>query len=159
MIHVISGGSEVTGISHAAAKRSTQSAEHGLESTQPKRLLLGTDEISFTSKEQERVLTPHHDDLVISLIMANCLVRRILIDNGISSNIIFETAYHDLGLEKSALMRKMTSLIGFSGEVKQTSGEATLPVYAEGVNMVTRFLVVDFQSSYNIILGRPWISP
>ncbi|KAF3521403.1 hypothetical protein F2Q69_00047188 [Brassica cretica] len=31
---------------------------------------------------------------------------------------------------------------GFSGEVKQTAGEVTLPVYAEGINMSTKFLVV-----------------
>ncbi|XP_013727567.1 uncharacterized protein LOC106431304 [Brassica napus] len=54
VIHVISGGSEVSGVSHTAAKKSTHNAQHGLETTQPKRLLLGTNEISFTAKEQER---------------------------------------------------------------------------------------------------------
>ena len=125
MIHVISGGSEISGVSHASAKKSTRNTNHGLETTTPKRLLLGTDEISFTSKEQEKILAPHHDALVISLTVANCLVKRILVDNGSSSNIIFETAYQDLGLEESALTRK--------------------------------FLVVDSQLAYNIILGRPWI--
>ena len=97
MIHVISGGSGVSGVSHAAAKKITRNAKHGLETTRPKRLLLGTDEISFTAKEQERILAPHHDALVISLTVANCLVKRILVDNGSSSNIIFLTAYKDLG--------------------------------------------------------------
>ena len=92
MIHVISGGSEISGISHAAAKKSTRNAKHGLEAAKPKRLLLGTDEISFTAKEQEKVLTPHHDSLVISLTVANCLVKRILVDNGSSGNIIFQAA-------------------------------------------------------------------
>ena len=63
----------------------------------------------------------------------------------------------DLGLEENALTQRITPLIGFSGEVKQTAGEVTLPVYAEGVNMSTKFLVVDCDSSYNMILGRPWI--
>ena len=157
MIHVISGGSEVSGVNHTAAKKSTRNTKHGLETIQPKRLLLGTDEISFIAKEQEKILAPHHDALVISLTVANCLVKRILVDNGSSSNIIFQTAYHDLGLEESTLTRKVTPLIGFSGEVKQTAGEAILPVYAEGVNMSTKFLVVDCQSAYNMILGRPWI--
>ncbi|KAF2566163.1 hypothetical protein F2Q68_00025201 [Brassica cretica] len=157
VIHVISGGSEERGVSHTAAKKSMSNAKHGLETTQPKRLLVGTDEISFTAKEQEKILAPHHDALVISLTVANCLVKRILEDNGSSSNIIFHMAYHDLGLEESALTRKVTPLIGFSGEVKQTVGEAILPVYAEGVNMSTKFLVVDCQSAYNMILGRPWI--
>ncbi|KAF3593583.1 hypothetical protein DY000_02020472 [Brassica cretica] len=142
VIHVISGGLEVSGVSHAAAKKSTHNAKHVLGTTQPKRLLLGTDEISFTAKEQEKILAPHHDALV---------------DNGSSNNIIFQTAYQDLGLEESTLTRKVTPLIGFSGEVKQTAGEVTLPVYAEGVNMSTKFLVVGSQSAYNMILGGPWI--
>ncbi|XP_009123343.2 uncharacterized protein LOC103848123 [Brassica rapa] len=127
VIHVISGGSEVSGVSHAAAKKRTRNANHGLETAQPKRLLL-----------------------------ANCLVKRILVDNG-SSNIIFLTAYQDLGLEENTLTRKVTPLIGFSGEVKQTPGEVILPVYAEGINLSTKFLVVDCESAYNMILGRPWI--
>ena len=68
-------------------------------------------------KEQERVLTPHHDALVISLTVANCVVKRILVDNGSSGNIIFQAAYKDLGLEESALTQRITPLIGFSGEV------------------------------------------
>ena len=157
IIHVILGGSEISGISLAATKKSTWNAKNGLEVAKPKRFLLGTDDISFTAKEQEKVLTPHHDALVISRIVANCLVKRILVDNGSSANIIFQAAYQDLGLEKSALTRRITPLIGFSGEVKQTAGEVILPVYAEGISMSTKFLVVDCQSSYNMILGKPWI--
>ncbi|WZZ88538.1 uncharacterized protein LOC106359319 [Brassica napus] len=157
VIHVISGGSEISSISHAAANKSTRNAKHGLEAAKPKRLLLGTDEISFTANEQEKVLTPHHDALVISLNVANCLVKRILVDNGSSGNIFFQAAYKYLGLEEGALTRRVTPLIGFSGEIKQTAAEITLPVYAEGINMSTKFLVVDCDSSYNMILGRPWI--
>ncbi|XP_048623808.1 uncharacterized protein LOC125592590 [Brassica napus] len=158
VIHVISGSSKISGISHAAVKKSTWNAKHSLEAAKPKRQLVRTDEISFMAKEQEKVLTPHHDALVISLTLANCLVKRILVDNRSSGNIIFQAAYMDLGLEKGALTWRVTPLIGFSGEVKQTAWEITLPVYAEGVNMPTKFLVVDFDSSYNIILGRPWIN-
>ncbi|XP_056850749.1 uncharacterized protein LOC130500070 [Raphanus sativus] len=157
VIHVISGGSEVSGISSAAAKRSTRNARNGQGTEGPKRLLLGPDEISFTSREQERVLAPHHDALVISLSIANFLVKRILVDNGSSSNIIFHSAFADLGLEPIALTRKAAPLAGFSGEVKQTLGEVLLPVYAEGIDQATKFLVVDCLSSYNVILGRPWI--
>ncbi|XP_018463074.1 uncharacterized protein LOC108834228 [Raphanus sativus] len=116
-IHVISGGLEICGISRAAAKRSTRNTRNGQETGEPKYLLLGTDEISFITKGHERVLAPHHDALVISLTVANCLVKRILVYNGSSSNIIFQSAYADLGLEERALTRKVTPLIGFSGEV------------------------------------------
>ncbi|XP_056851568.1 uncharacterized protein LOC130500651 [Raphanus sativus] len=134
VIHVITGGSEVNIISSAASKRSTRNASNSQEAEGLKRLLLGTDEISFTAREQEKVLAPHHDALVISLTIANCLVKRILVDNG---------------LEPTSLTRKATPLVDFSREVKQTLGEVLLPVYAEGINKATKFLVVDCPSSYS----------
>ena len=32
-----------------------------------------------------------------------------------------------------------------------------LLVYAEGINLVVKFMVVDFPSAYNAIIGRPLI--
>ncbi|KAF8053521.1 hypothetical protein N665_1407s0004 [Sinapis alba] len=128
---------ELSGVKHAAAKKSTRNVKNGQEAVRPKRLLLGTDEISFTAKEQENVLAPHHDALVTSLTVANCLVKRILVDNRSSTNIIFQTAYHELGLEKDGLVGKS--------------------MYAEEINMSMKFLVVDCKSSYNMILGCPCI--
>ncbi|KAF2583142.1 hypothetical protein F2Q68_00004588 [Brassica cretica] len=49
VIHVISGGSEISGICHAAAKKSSWNAKHGLGAAKLKCLLLGTAEISFTA--------------------------------------------------------------------------------------------------------------
>ncbi|KAF3563536.1 hypothetical protein DY000_02015649 [Brassica cretica] len=112
VIHVILVGLEISGISHAAAKKSTWNAKHGVEAAKPKRLLLGTYKISFTAKEHRKVLTPHHDALVISLTVANCLVKRILVDNGSYGNIIFQAAYKDLGQEESTLTQRITPLIG-----------------------------------------------
>ena len=36
-------------------------------------------------------------------------------------------------------------------------GTICLPVYAEGVNQMVKFMVVDCPSAYNAILGRAWI--
>lgn len=80
-----------------------------------------------------------------------------IVDNGSSSNIIFQSAYHDMGLEESTLTGKVTPLVGFSREIKQTTRDVTFPVYAEGINMSTKFMVVDCKSSNNMILGRAWI--
>ncbi|KAF3512537.1 hypothetical protein F2Q69_00006559 [Brassica cretica] len=47
VIHVISGSSEISDISHAATKKSTWNDKHSLEAAKPKRLLLGSDEIKL----------------------------------------------------------------------------------------------------------------
>ena len=60
-------------------------------------------------------------------------------------------------VDESKLSRRTTMLTGFSGEQKSTLGEIVLPIYAEGVNLYVNFLVLDCQSPYNAILGRPGI--
>ena len=62
-----------------------------------------------------------------------------------------------MGIDESKIIKKTTILIGFSGELNNKLGDIELPVYAEGVNLCTRILVVDSPSAYNVILGRPWI--
>ncbi|XP_010462614.1 PREDICTED: uncharacterized protein LOC104743203 [Camelina sativa] len=156
VINVISGGSEISGITHSAAKRNTRTVKNCQSKGQATQGDMPACTISFAMSESS-VSTPHHDALVIQLTVANCLVKRILIDNGSSTNILYMQAYKELGLDEKELTRKSILLVGFSGEVKQSVGEVTLPVYAEGVNKHTKFLVVDCASAYNAIMGRPWI--
>lgn len=51
----------------------------------------------------------------------------------------------------------MVSLIGFSDEQTSLIGQISLHVYAGGVNLKVKFLIVNDQSAYNAILRRPWI--
>ncbi|KAM6583535.1 hypothetical protein CsatB_010537 [Cannabis sativa] len=155
-VNVITGGSEVSGVTQSAAKKHARQANWTKGETS-RTSSLPEQTISFTTSESTRLLNPHHDALVISLYIANCLTKRILVDNGSSANILFLSALREMGIDESKIVRKTTVLIGFSGEQKNTSGEIELPVYAEGVNLCTRFLVIDSPSAYNVILGRPWI--
>ena len=111
--------------------------------------------ISFQSSDVTNLLLPHHDALVIQLSIASYLIKRILIDNGSSANIIFLDALKEMQISESNIVRKSTTLIGFSGEHKATLGEITLPIYAEGMNLNTKLLVMNSPSAYNVIMGRP----
>ncbi len=113
--------------------------------------------INFRSDESNYTNDPHDDALVISLSIANCLTKRILVDNGSSANVLFLNAYREMGLKEADITRRCISLVGFSGESKTTIGETVLPIYAEGVNLYTKFVILDSPSVYNVILGRPWI--
>ncbi|XP_062074853.1 uncharacterized protein LOC133778849 [Humulus lupulus] len=159
-VNVITGGSEVSGVTHSAAKRharQTNWIKGESSETEKNTINLPAQTISFSTTEYTRLLNPHHDALVIALYIANCLTKRILIDNGSSVNILFLSALREMGIDESKIIKKTTILIGFSGEQNNTLGEIELHVYAEGLNLCTRFLVVDSPSAYNVILGRPWI--
>ncbi|XP_057771106.1 uncharacterized protein LOC130990895 [Salvia miltiorrhiza] len=154
------GKQTLHGVTHSAAKRHTRQARSSKSGVPPPGKTGTTDPtqlISFATSESDKLLHPHHDALVISVFIANCLTKRVLIDNGSSANILFYSAYREMGLDESKLIKKAPVLVGFSGESTTTVGEIDLPVYAEGVNLSTRFLVVDAPSAYNIILGRLWI--
>ena len=60
-------------------------------------------------------------------------------------------------LKESDITRRCISLVGFRGESRNTIRETVLLVYAEGVNMYTKFLILNKMSIYNVILGQPWI--
>ncbi|XP_056688416.1 uncharacterized protein [Spinacia oleracea] len=76
----------------------------------------------------------HHDGLVISIPVGNCMIKRVLVDNGSSTNVMMLDALKEMGLNPDTdVVKKSTVLIGFSGEAKTTFGEVTLPVYAQGI--------------------------
>ena len=78
-------------------------------------------------------------------------------DNRSSANVLFLNTYREMGLKEEDITRRCISLVGFNDELRTTIGETILPVYAEGVNLYTKFLILDSSSAYNVILGRPWI--
>ena len=104
--YVISGGLETCSASHSTTPENNRNT--GSSSTKIKQESSLTNDISFTAEERERVMLPHQDALVVTLPVANCLVKRILVDSGSSSNIIFQAAYQSLGLEEGTLIHKAT---------------------------------------------------
>ena len=76
----------------------------------------------------------HHDALAISTHISHCLVKRILIDNGSSVNLIMMDSLKDMGYTADDVVKRSVPLVGFSGETKQSLGEISLSVYAEGLN-------------------------
>ncbi|XP_074315142.1 uncharacterized protein LOC141651323 [Silene latifolia] len=62
-----------------------------------------------------------------------------------------------MGFDKENLIKKSVPLVGFSGETAHSVGEITIPTYIERVNKLVRYLVIEGPTTYNVILGRPWL--
>ena len=129
-VNFISGGSEVSGVSYSAAKRHTRAVmTNNSHSTMSIEKTFTNLVMEFPDDSDSGSMNPHHDALVISLQVANFMIKRVLVDTGSSANIIFAAALADMGAEIERINRRTTVLIGFSGEQKFTIGEVTLPVY------------------------------
>ncbi|XP_031270932.1 uncharacterized protein LOC116129326 [Pistacia vera] len=155
---LISGGSEISGVSYSSAKRYARANHHHeVQSIHPALRSHSHQVIQFEDDEPVTLTAPHHDALVVSLQIANILVKRVFVDGGSSTNILFLEAVKAMGLKEANINRRLTLLVGFNSEQKYTIGEIVLPIYAGGENKQTVFLVINGPSPYNIILGRPWI--
>ncbi|XP_074301189.1 uncharacterized protein LOC141632547 [Silene latifolia] len=99
----------------------------------------------------------HHDALIKTLSMANCRVRKVLVDTGSSVNLIKLKTIENMGFSEKDLQKKTIPLVGFSGETANSLGEIMIPTYAGGINKQVRYLVIDGPSTYNVIFGKPWL--
>lgn len=72
--------------------------------------------ISFKEGDLQKEVHPHHDAFVISILLANFKVKRILVDTGSSTNILFIEAVKQMQIYEAAITKKKVPLIGFSGE-------------------------------------------
>ena len=88
--------------------------------------------------------------------------RRMLVDNGSSTDIIYMTANHQLRLDPKCLQPFKSPLVSFSGDRIYPKGIISLRVttgtHPAQITKQVDFLIVDCPSSYNVILGRPTLN-
>ncbi|XP_077217565.1 uncharacterized protein LOC143851939 [Tasmannia lanceolata] len=116
-------------------------------------------EISFSDADLDNLILPHDDALVLTMLVANWEVKKILVDNGSSADILYYHAFEKMMIGDDRLKPANSDLFGFSGEVVKVVGQIELPVLVgdspcQAFAMVN-FLVVKATSVYNAILGRP----
>ncbi|XP_056687989.1 uncharacterized protein [Spinacia oleracea] len=117
--------------------------------------------MTFTADDCLGIQYKHDDPLVMDLNNHN--VHKVLVDGGSAVNIIFRNCFEQLILEESeeSLTKVSYPLIGFKGSAAIPREKITLPVtVGEGQAARTlrdKFIVMDCDSVYNVIMGRTMI--
>lgn len=62
----------------------------------------------------DRVVTPHNDPLVTSIIVSNCEVQHILIDTESAPNIVYYHHFENLDLNSTFLQKYDGPIYGFN---------------------------------------------
>ncbi|XP_070023010.1 uncharacterized protein [Nicotiana sylvestris] len=150
-VNVISGGEDINGISYTTTNKISK-----VTITQKKRVrhILEEDNITFNDADADVVLTLHNDALVISLIVYDANVKRVLIDPGSSMNIILLRVLSEMKAEDKVIPKAHTLSV-FDNSSVVTKGKVTLTTFAEGVDKDTKFQVINMEIAYKMILGRP----
>ncbi|XP_075661761.1 uncharacterized protein LOC142631475 [Castanea sativa] len=113
--------------------------------------------IAFGDDDMGGTIQRHGDALVVTARIRGFIVKRIMIDQGSSADVMYPDLYRGLGLKKEDLSKYDTPLIGFDGHMVISEGQISLPVSMESKEVTVTFIVVASFSLYTAILGRPWI--
>ena len=113
--------------------------------------------ISFDEEETRHLERSHDDALVITLDVANFEVSRILVDTGSSVDLIFLGTLERMRISRANIVGPPSPLVVFTSESAMSLGTIKLRVLAGKMSKIVDFVVFDKPTTYNIILGTPWI--
>jgi hypothetical protein len=85
--------------------------------------------VTFTAIDINLVCFLHTDAMVISAHIDKWDVTRILVDNGSQAEVLFLSAFEQMGYDRRHLKESMKPLYGFGGKKIEPVGVITLPVY------------------------------
>ena len=112
-MNVITDGFEVSSITYSTSRKHSCTAinlETSHSPTLPNRA--SNLVLSFIDNEDSTLINPHHDNLIISLLISNYRIKRILLDNGFSTNVIFLITLKEMNIDESHIHHCSAILLG-----------------------------------------------
>ena len=160
-IKTIIGGPSIRG-SFKSFRKSYQRQVNSVHGMPPLKQRRTGQDMLFSEEDAKGVKQPYDDSLVIMLMIEGFNTRRVLIDNGSSTDIIYLFAFQQLKVDLKRLRPFESPLVSFSEDKVYPWGIVTLIVttgsYPFQVTNKHNLLVVDSPSFYNVIIGRPTLN-
>ncbi|RYQ85686.1 hypothetical protein Ahy_B10g105269 isoform B [Arachis hypogaea] len=118
--------------------------------------------ITFLPEDCQHGTSAEDAPFVISARIGTGLVRRILVDTGADSNILFRGAFDKLGLRNDNLQTHRHGVTGLGDNFLKPDGSITLPITigtsSQKKTILSEFVVLKDSTAYNVILGRKTIN-
>nr|XP_025703002.1 uncharacterized protein LOC112803745 [Arachis hypogaea] len=118
--------------------------------------------ISFGPEDQWFNDAPENPPMVITARVGTSLVKRILVDTGADSNIMFRNVFDALGLKDADLTTHQHGVIGLGDHFIKPDGVISLPISVGQMqgrrSAMAEFVILRDSTAYNIILGRKTIN-
>ena len=98
-------------------------------SSMPKRAKMGIPLVlGFLDEDKVGTIQPHDDALVVTLRIGGYDVKRVMIDEGSASDIMYPDLYRGLNLKPENLAAYNSPLVSFEGKMVVSKGQIRLPV-------------------------------
>ncbi|XP_060178843.1 uncharacterized protein LOC132609024 [Lycium barbarum] len=119
--------------------------------------VLEAHKVSFHDDELPPEGLGHNKALNITVRCREKFISKVLIDGGSAVNICPVTTLLALGIDIGKLRDSHVRVKGFDGAQRGVVGEIDLVLEIGPVEFTVEFQVMDISSSYNLLIGRPWI--
>jgi hypothetical protein len=114
--------------------------------------------ITFNEDDINLVSFPHTDAMVITLHIDKWDFTRVLVDNGSQAEILFLSAYEQMGFDRKQLKEASRPLYGFGGRRTEPVGSISLLISFDSLHDArTKYItfdVVEMNYPYNAIFRR-----
>ncbi|XP_075636773.1 uncharacterized protein LOC142609012 [Castanea sativa] len=118
--------------------------------------------IRFSEENARRLHHPHNDALIVSIQIGDYNTHRVLVDIRSSVDILYYPTFQQMRIGRKQLIPANAPLAGFGETIVYPLGAVTLSVtvsdYPQQITRDVTFLVVDYSSAYNAILGHPTLN-
>ena len=113
--------------------------------------------MAFSDEDKIGTIQPHDDALVITLRIGGYNVKRVMVDQGSTAEIMYPDFYKGLNLKAEDLTPYSSPLVSFEEKVIILKGQVKLPVQTGSEVVEVDFIVVDAYFPYTAIVAKPWL--
>ncbi|NAV33015.1 retroviral-like aspartic protease, partial [Klebsiella pneumoniae] len=113
--------------------------------------------VTFSNEDLLLGTSDHNRPLYITVNVGDMRLSRVLVDPGASVNIMNIKTLAHLKVDLSRLSSDKMTLRGFNEKRKKALGAVTLLLEVGGLRIEAKFHIIDSETSFNALLGRPWI--
>ena len=115
------------------------------------------EQITFTKDDLMLGSLFHNRPLYVTGKFDQILVKRILIDPGAAVNLLPLYTLQKIGYNEYDLKSENVVVCGFNQSSQAVVGSISLVLHLDDFKTIVKFHVIDADTSYKAMLGRPWI--
>ncbi|XP_070030755.1 uncharacterized protein [Nicotiana sylvestris] len=114
-------------------------------------------QVSFSKNDLPPEGAAHNKALHLSVKCEDYYVKRVMLDGGLGVDICPFSTLHIMEIGTGRIRPNNVYIRAFDGIKRDTLGEIDLALTIGPVEFEITFQVLDMDTSYNFLLGRPWI--
>ena len=111
--------------------------------------------LGFLDEDKLRTIQQHNDALVVTLRISGYDVKRVMIDQGNATEIMYPDLFKGLNLKPENLIAYSSPLVSFEGKMVIPKGQIRLSMQTGSDVVEVDFIMVDAFPPYTAIMGRP----